>query len=70
MHTEGENLKLIIEDNGVGLPEHIDFRNTESLGLQLVITLVDQLNGNIQIDNTNGTKYTIIFKHNQAKNRI
>ncbi len=70
VHTEGENLKLIIEDNGVGLPEHIDFRNTESLGLQLVITLVDQLNGNIQIDNTNGTKYTIIFKHNQAKNRI
>lgn len=70
MFTEGENLKLIIEDNGIGLPNHIDFRNTESLGLQLVITLVDQLNGNIQIDNTKGTKYTIIFKINQTKNRI
>ncbi len=70
MHPQGDNLKLIIEDNGIGLPEHIDFRNTESLGLQLVITLIDQLNGNIQIDNTKGTKYTIIFKLNQTKNRI
>ncbi len=70
MNIEEENLKLIIADNGIGLPGHIDFRNTESLGLQLVITLVNQLNGNIQVDNKNGTKYTIIFKNNQTKNRI
>jgi len=70
MYLEEQNLKLIIADNGVGLPDHIDFRNTESLGLQLVITLIDQLNGNIQIENKKGTQYTIIFKHNQSKNRI
>ncbi len=70
MHSEEEYLKLVISDNGIGLPENLDFRNTESLGLQLVVTLVDQLNGDIQIDNSIGTKYTIIFKQNQIKNRI
>jgi PAS domain S-box-containing protein len=70
MSIEGENLKLIIGDNGVGLPSAIDYRNTESLGLQLVVTLVDQLNGSIELESTKGAMYTIIFKQNQAKNRI
>lgn len=65
-----ENLELEIADNGRGLPPEIDFRNTESLGLQLVVTLTDQLNGTIEMDNSNGTRYRIIFKQNQVKNRI
>lgn len=61
MKTEGDNLKLILGDNGVGLPQNIDYKNTESLGLQLVVTLVGQLNGSVELDNTNGTQYTILF---------
>lgn len=52
---------LVIEDDGVGLPDSIDFRNTSSLGLQLVNILVDQINGNIEFENESGTKYTIQF---------
>lgn len=70
MHLRGEDLVLMIGDNGVGLPKHIDYRNTESLGLQLVVTLTDQLNGMIDLDTKKGTTYTIIFKQNQVKNRI
>lgn len=70
MQTKGDNLELRIGDNGRGLPENIDYRNTESLGLQLVVTLTDQLSGTIELDLTKGTNYTIIFKHNQVKNRI
>lgn len=70
MHLIGENLHLQIKDNGVGLPKHIDYRNTESLGLQLVVTLVDQLNGNIELESTQGAHYNILFKQNQVKNRI
>lgn len=70
MHLEGEDVKLSLGDNGKGLPERLDFRNTESLGLQLVVTLVDQINGEIQIDKNQGTKYLIEFKQNQIKNRI
>jgi PAS domain S-box-containing protein len=70
MHLNGENLHLQIKDNGVGLPKHIDYRNTESLGLQLVVTLVDQLNGRIELDSSQGAHYNILFKQNQVKNRI
>jgi PAS domain S-box-containing protein len=61
MKKVGEKLQLVIGDNGVGLPKNIDYKNTESLGLQLVVTLVGQLGGNIELDSTNGTKYTISF---------
>ena len=70
MKTSGDYLELRIGDNGKGLPKNIDYRNTESLGLQLVVTLTDQLSGTIELDLEKGTNYTIIFKHNQVKNRI
>jgi PAS domain S-box-containing protein len=52
---------ISISDNGVGLPENLDFRNTESLGLQLVVSLVEQINGKIKADTKKGTKFTIEF---------
>jgi PAS domain S-box-containing protein len=52
---------IIVADNGVGLPPDLDFRNTESLGLQLVISLVEQINGKIKADTKKGTKFTIEF---------
>lgn len=58
------NKKIIIEisDNGVGMSDNIDYRNTESLGLQLVSTLVEQLNGEIIVERNNGTKFLVSFK--------
>ena len=70
MKTSGDYLELKIGDNGKGLPKNIDYRNTESLGLQLVVTLIDQLSGTIELNTEKGTNYTIMFKHNQVKNRI
>lgn len=61
MQSEGDNIKLVIGDNGIGLPKHIDYKNTESLGLQLVVTLVGQLNGTVELNNKNGARYTILF---------
>ncbi len=53
---------LIIGDNGIGLPNNVDYKKTDSLGLQLVITLVEQINGTIELDNEKGAKYKIVFK--------
>ena len=50
---------LMVRDNGVGFPEDLDSRNTESLGLQLVNTLVDQVEGTIELDRSNGTEFRI-----------
>jgi PAS domain S-box-containing protein len=52
---------LIVSDNGIGFPEVINFRETESLGLQLVLTLVEQLEGNIELDASSGTTFKITF---------
>jgi PAS domain S-box-containing protein len=52
---------LILKDDGVGMSESIDFRNTKSLGLQLVNSLVEQLDGQIELSRKEGTEYTIIF---------
>lgn len=55
---------FIISDNGIGLPENIDFNNIHSMGLKMVNLLVNQIGGIISIDRDNGTKYIITFKHN------
>ena len=52
---------FIVSDNGVGFPKDLDFRNTESLGLQLVVSLVDQLDGTIELDRSGGTTFKITF---------
>jgi PAS domain S-box-containing protein len=52
---------LVVSDNGIGLPETINFTNTDTLGLQLVNSLVDQLDGTIELDRTSGTQFKIIF---------
>ncbi len=58
---------LTVSDNGIGLPEKLDFRNTESLGLQLVTSLVEQINGEILCENKIGTKFTVTFKSDLSK---
>ncbi len=58
-------LKLMIADDGVGFPDDIDYRETDSLGLQLVVTLVGQIKGEIDLDNSNGSKFTIIFEESK-----
>lgn len=52
---------LIVRDNGVGFPQSIDFRQTVTLGLQLVNTLAEQLDGKIQLKRDNGTEFIITF---------
>jgi len=52
---------LTVSDNGIGFPADLDFRNTESMGLRLVMTLTKQLEGEIQLDKNHGTTFKIMF---------
>ena len=61
LHSENGQLTLIAGDDGVGFAEDVDFRNTESLGLQLVNTLVDQIDGTIELNGKEGTEFRITF---------
>lgn len=52
---------LIVKDNGIGIPANINIKESESLGMMLVTTLTDQLEGNLELDRSHGTKFTIRF---------
>jgi two-component sensor histidine kinase/HAMP domain-containing protein len=56
-----EGFVLTVSDDGVGFPEDLDFRSTQSLGLQVVNALVDQLHGSISLDRNGGTTFRIEF---------
>jgi two-component sensor histidine kinase len=53
---------MVIRDNGVGFPKGLDFRNTTSLGLQLVDTLAKQLDGSVEMWNGAGTEWRVRFQ--------
>jgi PAS domain S-box-containing protein len=63
-------LVLSVKDNGVGFPREIDFRNTNTLGLQLVCTLTDQLKGTLELRNDSGTAFNIVFPIAAKKTRV
>jgi PAS domain S-box-containing protein len=58
---EAGQARLIVADNGIGLPDGVDWRNSPSLGLQLVNTLVDQLEGSLTVQSAGGTRFEITF---------
>ena len=61
---------LSVSDNGVGIPKDLDIEDLDSLGLQLVTSLVEQLNGELKLERNNGAEFIIRFtvteKNNQA----
>lgn len=54
-------IKLIISDNGKGIQKNIDSKNSKSLGLILVHSLVRQLRGRIEISTDMGTRFSLTF---------
>ncbi|PZV14954.1 MAG: hypothetical protein DCF22_07890 [Leptolyngbya sp.] len=58
----GRELELIVQDNGMGLPDHLDLNNIQSLGLSLVHALsTEQLEGSLTVDHSQGTTFKIRF---------
>jgi len=57
-------------DDGVGLPENLEFTRTDSLGLELVNNLVDQIDGTIELDRSSGTKFVIKYNELEYKKRL
>jgi len=56
---------LIVKDNGGGFPEGVDFKTTESLGLQIVSDLVRQLEGDVRLVQNEGSAFIITFGGSQ-----
>ncbi|MHB9029351.1 MAG: sensor histidine kinase [Candidatus Latescibacterota bacterium] len=58
----GDELVLMVKDNGMGLPEGMEIQSYETLGLKLVTILVKQLSGAIRVSTNGGTEFMITFK--------
>ncbi len=65
----GGRLCLRVADDGVGFPKELDFRNTESLGMQIVTTLSEQIDGTIELSNGSGTAFEILFPEGNGGNQ-
>jgi two-component sensor histidine kinase len=59
--NKNTNFTLTISDNGVGIPQNLEIEDLCSLGLQLITTLVDQLDGDLELKRDNGTEFIIRF---------
>ena len=56
-----ENFVLVVRDDGVGLPDDFDLNDVPTLGLQLVVNLVEQIDGTIEFSRLEGTEFKITF---------
>ncbi len=55
-------VELVVNDGGIGIPKEVDFKSTDSLDLDLLTILVeDQLQGAIKLDRERGTIFHIRF---------
>ncbi|MEN6611405.1 MAG: PAS domain S-box protein [Methanoregulaceae archaeon] len=56
-------ITLTIADNGIGLPDTVDIGSPKTIGMELVATLVCQINGRISLERKSGTRFTITFPY-------
>jgi two-component sensor histidine kinase len=61
---------LTVADEGVGLAHPIDFESNHSLGLRLVHILTEQLRGQLKVESTGGTRFTITFTESPRRSPI
>ncbi len=65
-----DRLRFVYHDTGIGIPEGFDWKTTESLGLRLVNSLVDQLDGTIERGGGEGTSFIIEIRSTKAKKTV
>lgn len=60
--TGNDGLELIVKDNGIGLPQDVDFARHDSFGLSLVRILAAQLGGSVHQITGKGTEIKLNFR--------
>ena len=65
-----DQLELTVSDNGTGISGDLDLESSKTLGLQLVNSLINQLDGRLELDTNHGTNFKIIFQEIEYENRI
>ena len=59
--TKDEEFLLEVKDNGIGMSSDFDVESVDSLGMKLIMILTQQINGHLEFDFSNGTRFSINF---------
>jgi len=62
---EDDKFSITICDNGIGLPEDFTMKSTQSMGTQIVQILIQQVEAKLEVTNTGGACFRILFSPNQ-----
>lgn len=68
-NQDNDLLILEVKDNGVGLPPNLDPMQVQSLGMELILTLTEQIQGELSITNAEGASFQITFQEVQYRQR-
>ncbi|NBD32032.1 MAG: response regulator [Cyanobacteria bacterium] len=66
---DSEKITLKIKDNGVGLPQNFEPMQLKSLGMELILTLTEQIQGELTIANEKGASFQITFREVKYRQR-
>jgi len=59
--TDNDGILLEVYDNGIGFSYDVDYKNSDSLGLKLIFTMIKQMDGKISIERNKGTHVKITW---------
>jgi PAS domain S-box-containing protein len=62
--TDGK-IEVTVKDNGIGLPKDFKYQEADSLGIQLVYTLAEQLDGEVEVESKSGTRFLLTFERTE-----
>jgi two-component sensor histidine kinase/CheY-like chemotaxis protein len=65
-HAAGDQLCLVVRDDGIGMPADVDLERTNSLGWRLIRALVQQLGGFVRCHTAGGTVVELRFARQNA----
>lgn len=68
--TEADGHVLTVQDNGLGLPAQVDLNSAAAVGMQVVALLVEQLNGQLNFEQRQGTRCVVTFREVHYRERI
>lgn len=61
VQKKDHTVAIRVSDDGTGIPQDVNWREPSTLGLRIVMSLVGQLKGTIDLDRRQGTAFSIEF---------
>jgi two-component sensor histidine kinase len=59
--VSASTVALTVADNGIGFPKGEDFKTMSSMGMTLLMALVQQVSGTVSLDRAGGTRFAVEF---------